>query len=75
MNKDKILLRIKDLVLLVGAIGGILVGLGKVFVIANAVEAIEPIVRTHEKKLAVADARWEQIQNQIEAINRKLDRR
>ncbi len=80
-DKDKMLMRIKDVVLLIGAVGGLLVGLGKIFILAEAVkvnaekvEKIEPEIRHMATKIAVADERWEQIQEQIKAINRKLDR-
>lgn len=75
------LMRIKDGVLIIGAVAGLIAGMGKLFVLANAVESnasriaiIEPKVATHETKIAVADERWDQIQAQIQNINRKLDR-
>lgn len=74
-------MRAKDLVLIVGAVGGLVAGLGKIFVLANAVdvhdkkiEILEPAVAKHETKIEIIDERWDQIQKQIETINRKLDR-
>lgn len=79
---DKVLMRMKDSVLLIMAIGSLLTAFGKMFIMANSieaqakkVEALEPIVVAHQTKIAINDERWEQIQRQIEIINRKLDRR
>jgi len=81
MNKDKVLMRVKDIMLLIGAVGGLLVGLGKFFVLAEAVKVnaekvkeIEPEVRALSTRMAVSDERWEQVQEQLRIISRKLDR-
>lgn len=83
-STDKLLLRAKDLVLLVSTIAGLIVGAGKLLVIAREVEeskanivaiksTIEPLVANHETRLAVSDERWKVIQQQVREINRKLD--
>lgn len=79
--KDKWLMRSKDLILIVGAVLGMLAGIGKLYVMADAVtvnaqriDKMEPVVMSHETKIALNDERWMQIQRQIESMNKKLDR-
>lgn len=83
-DRDQKLIRLKDMALLAGQIfmiASLLGGIGKIFLIASSVEAsaqklkeLEPKVTEHDKRMAVSDSRWEQIQRDIQSINRKLER-
>lgn len=80
-NANQILIRAKDVALLVT----ILSLLGMFVKLANKptewdqdtsrLDRIEPIVASHETRLAVIDARSQDILEQLRSINRKLDRR
>lgn len=81
-DRDKFLMRAKDWMLLIGSVIGLMVGLGKVFILANSTEnnaarlaKLEPIVSSHETKFAVEDERWSQVQITLAQINRKIDKR
>jgi len=81
-DKDKTLMRVKDLILLLTAVIGLLVGAGRFFVAASVIEnnkeeikKLIPKVEAHGISIAVNDERWTQIQSQIKEINQKLDRR
>jgi uncharacterized membrane protein len=74
-------MRTKDIVLLAGAIIGLLLGLGKVFILADAVERnvkmleiVEPRLDNHETRLSVNDERWGKIQEDIKFIKMQLNR-
>jgi len=80
-DKDRLLMRAKDVILVVGAVGGLLAGMGKIFVLAEQVEIQEqkisaaiPTIYVLETRMAVNDERWAQVQLQLERINRKLDK-
>jgi uncharacterized membrane protein len=74
-------MRTKDIVLLAGAIIGLLLGLGKVFILADAVERnvkmleiVEPRLDNHETRLSVNDERWVKIQEDIKIIKIQIIR-
>lgn len=76
---NKMLMRFKDVILIVTAISGLVIGLGKIFVLADMVNKeeleisqINPIVSTHTTQLAVITTQYEQIRIELERINRKL---
>lgn len=82
---DKFLIRVKDIVLLVGAIAGLIVGLTKFYQMPFELQAaitrqeaelsrLMPMVDRHETQLAVIQAQYGAINVELQNINRKMNR-
>lgn len=79
-DKDKILLRAKDisLFIMILTLFGLIMGpMKKLFKLESVIEDVEkmkPLVISHDTKIAINDERWAQVQRELQSINRKLDR-
>jgi len=70
--EDKLLMRIKDILLILGILWGALGWAGRAQSLPESVLHLEDVTKRHETALAVIDARYTEIIRRLDRIETKL---